>query len=44
VWERESPRNIFREMKVIRSRKLSQIQARDLGYRKGKKVKEVAEN
>ena len=45
VWERESPRNIFREMKVIRSRRLSQIQARDLGYRKEKKkVKEVAEN
>ena len=49
VWERESPRNLFREMKMIRSSRLSHIQARDLGYREKKKkkerqVKEVAEN
>lgn len=41
--ERKSPRNPFREMKLIRSSRLSQVQARSLDYRK-KIVKVVAEN
>lgn len=46
VWgqERKSIRNPFREMKLVRSSRLSQIQAKDVGYREksygnGRKLK-----